>query len=479
MFGQAAINDILIRISRELDIPDYVYEDATIKYENVGSWLSSDISDLKKYLPEIFPQGSFRLGTVVRPISGEDEYDIDLVCNLNLSKEQTTQANLKKIVGDCLSKNPELKKILNESRRCWTLHYPTQEGMPNFHMDVLPTINNPEHPPTGVLLTDTDLILWQKSNPKAYAEWFYKRMETILLEKRAAFAKSINANVEDIPEWQVKTPLQVAIQILKRHRDIHFEDNPEDKPISIIITTLAALAYQGEPDVYEALQNIVLGMPRNIELRNGKWWVANPVEDENFADKWNEYPERRESFIKWLSKVKEDFYNASKHQHFSEMTKSLAPVIGQTIMEKVAKELGIMPPQSSVPVLGDTKHCRIPSWHEKLQYKVDIKGSVHINKGGKKLWILSNRTVPKDVWLKFQVITNASLPYEIHWQVVNTGDEASKAGQLRGEFHQSNPINNPINWESTGYRGTHWIEAFIVKDGICIARSGRKYVKVR
>jgi hypothetical protein len=36
----------------------------------------------------------------------------------------------------------------------------------------------------------------------------------------------------------VKTPLQQAVQILKRHRDMMFADDPEHKPISVIITTL-------------------------------------------------------------------------------------------------------------------------------------------------------------------------------------------------------------------------------------------------
>jgi hypothetical protein len=37
-----------------------------------------------------------------------------------------------------------------------------------------------------------------------------------------------------------------------------------------------------------------------IENREGRWWVPNPAhEEENFADKWNEYPERRNAFVVW------------------------------------------------------------------------------------------------------------------------------------------------------------------------------------
>jgi hypothetical protein len=31
---------------------------------------------------------------------------------------------------------------------------------------------------------------------------------------------------------------------------------------------------------------------------------------------------------------------------------------------------------------------------------------------------------------------------------------------------------------ASGYSGVHWVEAFVVKNGYCVARSGRKYVNL-
>ena len=199
-----SLNQILAKAVTALDIPDHVYEDATLKYEDIGAWLTTEDSDLKPYSPEIYPQGSFRLGTVVRPISNEDEYDIDLVCYLILDKDQTTQKNLKEMVGDRLKKRADLATMLEPLRRCWRLSYPAQDAMPHFHLDILPSIPNRERPPTGILLTDTDLVRWQKSNPKAYADWFYERMKARFLEKRAELAESFKASIEEIPEWQAR-----------------------------------------------------------------------------------------------------------------------------------------------------------------------------------------------------------------------------------------------------------------------------------
>ena len=69
----------LLKIAENLDISPTMREKAEKSYRSVGKWLGDcDVdSDVK-----IMPQGSFYLGTVIRPVSDEDEYDIDLVCLL-------------------------------------------------------------------------------------------------------------------------------------------------------------------------------------------------------------------------------------------------------------------------------------------------------------------------------------------------------------------------------------------------------------
>ncbi len=485
---------LLSRIALALDIPDHVYEDATLKYEDVGDWLGADDSELTPYKPGIYVQGSFRLGTVVRPINREDEYDIDLVCHLEIKKEETTQRDLKEMVGRRLKKRDDLSKMLQPSRRCWTLEYPPEREMPRFHMDVLPAIPNVERPPTGILLTDSELKLWQKSNPRAYGDWFFERMKAVFEEKRAALAESIRASVEEVPEWQVKTPLQIAVQILKRHRDIHFQNTQDLRPISIIITTLAARSYENQLDVYEALSNTVRkiienwGKPDFVEYRNGRWWVSNPVDDgENFADKWNEHPERREAFLAWIKKADRDFASAALKRSLNESATELTRVLGSYSLAEASADMGLplastLPAvrrsRAEVPALGSYAHCAPPQWPMAAAgYKADLVASVH--SGKKKLWNLTERSVPKNVWLRFSASTNVPQPYYVSWQVVNTGREASEARSLRGGFYESETGANGVRWERTLYAGTHWVEAFIIKNGVCVARSGRKLVRIR
>lgn len=491
------LDSILAATADALDIPDYVYEDATVKYEDVGEHLGADNSPLAAYAPEIYVQGSFRLGTVVRPVDHDGDYDIDQVCRLTIKKENITQADLKKKIGDRLKEREDLKEILTESRRCWTLEYPQDSGMPGFHLDVLPSIPNEERLPTGILLSDKELHLWQKSNPVAYAEWFKDRMAVVFQKRAAVLAESMAASIEDVPEWSVRTPLQRSVQILKRHRDTYFVGDFDNKPISIIITTLAGHAYRNEEDIFDALDSIVKRMPSFIQNRNGVWWVQNPVdEDENFADKWNEYPERREAFVDWLKKAEQDFTRVSKAASLREGVEILNESIGESTMRKVASDLGVsgssMLPAvvgatPIVPALGSETHVLRPESKFQIvaspSYKAKVIGSVYFKRGwkkGKKLWALSDRPVPKNVWLRFTVKTNVPEPYMVEWQVTNTGEEAIADDARRGGFYESEDSGRRVRWESTAYRGTHWVRAFILNsDGICVAQTPKKLIKVR
>jgi hypothetical protein len=311
------IEDMLSMLLRgaveTLDIPPDLQQLAVERYEEVGTWLAEEGGDQWR----IYPQGSFRLGTVVRPTTRGGEFDIDLVCRYDVAKPSTTQAKLKQTVGDMLHRYLRWKKNQPEGdgpvtcesrRRCWTLTYPA------FHLDVLPTIPDEEYPPNGILLTDKRLRKWQHSNPIGYANWF--RTRSVELRSRLGVeAKARHVHVDDVPEFAVRTTLQRAVQVLKWHCMIYFANDPDDRPPSILITTLAAHAYNGEADLYAAVAGVVERMPNFITRRDGAWWVANPAhEDENFTDKWNEQPQRRVKFYAWVREIGTVLHDSAQMQ---------------------------------------------------------------------------------------------------------------------------------------------------------------------
>ena len=355
------LNESLEKISELLDISESCYKQAVERYQAIGNWLAREESTIAKYNPNIYPQGSFLLGTIIKPITDVEDYDIDLVCELDLKKKEVSQKQLKEIVGSEVKKYAEannMKHPPTEGNRCWTLEY--ADGA-QFHMDILPAL--PDHESFRLFLESkgfspiwTEFAVaitdkrhknyekidedWLRSNPKGYAMWFKERMKIQFERQRRLLAESIKANIEDVPEYKIKTPLQRAIQILKRHRDIMFVDDQDNKPISIIITTLAAHAYNNEDNLLDALIRIVDGMPEYIQNRQGIPWIPNPVNPtENFADKWVEKPKLKENFEQWLNKVKADLEALLSSHDLHDIIEGLKPKFGDRIVNKVASEL--------------------------------------------------------------------------------------------------------------------------------------------
>lgn len=327
--------DVLEAIAETIDIPEHMEKKARDRYQAIGRWLDRNNSSIKQFDPEISPQGSFLLGTVIRPIGDADSYDIDLVCTLNGTKDVFSMAVLKKSVGTEIvdyANASSMNKAPEDGRRCWTLEYSDEA---DFHMDILPALpdeggcrrmlergghtvldGNQDIREKALAITDKThpnyhglCQNWPVSNPKGYAVWFQAQQQDVVAAHKRQIMKSetIYASVNDVPDHKVKTPLQRAIQLLKRHRDTSFNGD-KDKPISIIITTLAAHAYSGEGTIGAALRTILKNMRMHIKERDGIKWVVNPVNPaENFADKWAEVPEKEEKFYQWMDKAQHDF----------------------------------------------------------------------------------------------------------------------------------------------------------------------------
>jgi hypothetical protein len=113
-------------IVADLDIPDSAHEKVQKRYTDLGDWLSRNEARCAKFSPQIYPQGSFRLGTVTRPLTEEEDYDLDLGCRLRsgITKESHTQQQLKVMVGEDLEAYRvarSIEKELEEKHRCWRL----------------------------------------------------------------------------------------------------------------------------------------------------------------------------------------------------------------------------------------------------------------------------------------------------------------------------------------------------------------------
>ena len=71
---------ILLGICEKLQLSPSLYKQATERYETIAHTIQSD-PVFKEIELKMYPQGSFRLKTTVKPLS-EEEYDIDFVVEL-------------------------------------------------------------------------------------------------------------------------------------------------------------------------------------------------------------------------------------------------------------------------------------------------------------------------------------------------------------------------------------------------------------
>ena len=345
----------LEKLASKLDISPSMHKYAVERYKGIADYLSE-----RGVSANFYPQGSFRTGTVVRPMKdGKDvDFDIDVICELLVSSEKTTPKAVKLIVGEALQENKGYSnKLLPEDDRCWTLEYADLSDSVGLVMDIVPcahassqkilylkSLRVPhELADQAVAITEKQPngnYLWQASNPGGYGDWFDNinrrfleynlaaRKQLFLNENRTLF--DVSASVEDVPDYYIRSSLQRAIQLLKRHRDIfyHRSDRTNSlKPASIVITTLAAQIAQRAPstELEDLLPYIVNGLadysallqgrrPLNetyadrkiyIERENQKWRILNPVNPEdNYADTWTD--DTAKMFFRWVAAVKAD-----------------------------------------------------------------------------------------------------------------------------------------------------------------------------
>ena len=513
--------EALRKAAEQLNISPSKYKQAMKRFESMKSYLLNGEYDGATAEPEIYLQGSFKLGTEVRPYkdSKDADYDIDIVCRLGHQKETITPKTVKHQVGNHLKAHGTYVKMLDdEGKRCWSLNYAEQDGV-GFHMDILPSVQ--ESCSTfrdyywyrnAIAVTnkssDTGSYNWSPSNPKYFAEWFYDKNKTAFedvkqTQKQILFENyrqnGIFTTRDAVADIHVKTPLQRSIQLLKRHRDIQFcnQQNEKCKPISMIITVLAAQIYRNESTIYETLRNLIDTLSRHADqmqttfrfdeamaesaytlitrTADGKWLIPNPTNhEENFADKWHESENgvphaRAKAFFQWVDWAKEDFFNIAEWLDEEHYIRSLVSPTSSSKSLTVSQLRGLS---------FNVAHRQKPCWPLGLSYSAQISARYKVN--GSWQGFNSEDPLSKRLKLLFSAKTNVPAPFDVYWQVVNTGKEAEDARQLRGKIVRSKTagVGGLTQKEGTAYTGIHWVECFIVKDSICVARSREFVVRI-
>ena len=333
--------ELLEEVGRKLEPTDTQRALAERRYHEVGLWLSA-ATDSLIHAADIYPHGSFAIGTTVKPV-GRDEFDLDAVYFAKHLREQPQPAVLKRSIGDRLKANPKYAGIVEEKRRCWRLNWGGQ-----FHMDITPSIANARCSQGGELVPDKELRAWKPTNPRGYRDLIERRARLVptrrALKKGGIVVMDAQTKVQPFPVKQHrKGVLKRGVQLLKRHRDIYYLTRDHRlRPISILITTLASQSYElcinrfpfeSDLDLLIAtVQLMPLFIEKNVVDGRMNWFVWNETtRGENFAEKWNAEPELERAFRQWHAQALAD-------------VEALVPIFGNDVLaEALGQAFGARP----------------------------------------------------------------------------------------------------------------------------------------
>lgn len=358
--GVPTVNDELVlkkiqtfgfldRLCQQLELTDTQRKRAEGHYYSAGGWLG-EADDPLLQTTEIYVQGSTAVGTNVRPI-GSNEHDVDLISLLIDGTPALPPAYVKKLIGDRLKASGRYRDILEEKQRCWRIVYANE-----FHLDITPAIPNPYCPNGGELVPDKVAGGWKASNPRGFRDRFIARgklMPAIRVSK--AFSESrvatTDASVEPFPvSAQFKGVLRRAVQILKRHRDVAFQNQDRSlAPLSIIITQLAAQSYEycvrafifdNELDLLiHTVKFMTMFIEKEVIGGRTHYFVWNETtEGENFAEKWNDDPGRAVAFFRWHKRVELDLTRLADLEGMDELTGELSQTLGEGVVRKALND---------------------------------------------------------------------------------------------------------------------------------------------
>jgi hypothetical protein len=354
-----AVNPLSVidKIIAELELTFTQYNEAIKSYEAVAAVLKKIHPSLEII---IFPQGSMRLGTTVRPVRG-DRFDLDMVCLITLSGIIYPPEQIFNLVWDALGQDATYRQLRRKKNRCIRLEY--ADGR-KFYLDVTPGV--PDWAKSSSLyVPDRELKVWCPSHPIGFCDdWFKKaganlptiRQPQPLSANRSSefvFANS-RASVEPMPEYGAfeKSPLQRIVQMLKGDRNEYFQNDELHRPSSILLTTLTTHSYLHilkEPvsDLLEFVVKVVAKLPDYVQAMGTagfrKFSVLNPVNSrENFAEGWTE--EHYLRFLTWHKRFRDFLQKIHQSRGrglgVDDLLNNLAATFGNDRVIRAAKAIG-------------------------------------------------------------------------------------------------------------------------------------------
>lgn len=388
--------------------------------------------------------GSWAHRTIIKPVRNKD-FDADILLHLEEVAEWEPKRYLTE-TRDAFLRNPDYKGLIKENHsRCVRIDF-DEDG----HVDVVPyiirgDIGDGEGDESIVNATTNE---FEETNPSGLAEWMKEN------------------------DRLANGHLRKVIRLMKYLRDYKTTFSIP----SIILTTFLGEQVHGwdadtrYPDLPTALLNILTDLDAWLSINSTMPQIEDPsCPGVTFNHRWDDdrYANFRAKITLYDGWVKEAYDEPDKAKSLTAWQRVFgedfkAPVTTVTKAAEIA-ESATLPWIKRVPGEEniEDKFPWIGGHTARITAKVVPVG------GSRSGDLRKIRRLHTGRNLEFTVKTDASGPYDVYWKVRNSGEEAARANDLRGQIILD--TRGGLHKEHTKYRGRHNVECYIVLNGRTVA----------
>ena len=276
------------------------------RYQKINKLIERDGSPLKDLVELFYPQGSMAIGATIASRLRTDEFDIDVVAQLDLPDYVLPHKPLD-MLFEAIRGEPGSRYYKKTKRRtrCVTVDYEDK-----MHIDVTPVIRRGDTPERESWLFHDRPEAPQEpgyrliANPYGFAECFKANtpadqdFANIFEQRAAEYERMIlmdAADSEPVPPQEPpfrKSKAVIVLQLLKRWRNVQYDARSGRRPPSILIAKLVGDAANHTDRLSEELllqAHHMLSEFRRWHNAGRLIHVANPVcEKDVLTDRWPE-----------------------------------------------------------------------------------------------------------------------------------------------------------------------------------------------
>ena len=416
--------------------------------------LHSRVSSLDTALEEIsiledklegslIPQGSFAHRTIIKPLSGND-FDADVLLPIAEQDEWEPKKytlELKRAL-DAVPRYVD-KTVLG--KRCVTIQFAN-----DFHIDVVPFIERADGKTYITHRTRNEFI---RQDPTAFTDWFNEQNST------------------------TNGHLVRVIRLVKWLRDRSSIDCP-----SVVLAALLAeraKSFAGIDDygnVATTFTALLEDLRDYLDLHTVPPWVDDRI-GQNLADRLTQtgFDNLKSQLGRWARLAREALDAAA-----SESVDKWKKLFGDSFGASTASSTLTLSASAAAPVTRTYEHQMVPgelTITERFGYPerraatdtfriVGRMSPTKKDRGRYRPLSANGNLVPIGRSLQFEIdACTVQEPYDVFWKVRNAGPEAASRKAFRGEILERGQVIH----ETSDFPGAHWVQAWIVKDGVAVA----------